>query len=80
MNIERPIGTRVEIAQETVARIADEWRKKYPEINILNYTTGQASSDNTFASLQDNGPHIVSMNIRLSDPGDRERKITEIAA
>ena len=80
VNIELPIGTRVEIAQETVARIADEWRKKYPEINILNYTTGQASSDNTFASLQDNGPHIVSMNIRLSDPGDRERKITEIAA
>ena len=80
VNIELPIGTRVEIAQETVARIADEWRKKYPEINILNYTTGQASSDNTFASLQDNGPHIVSMNIRLSDPGDRERKSTEIAA
>ena len=80
VNIELPIGTRVEIAQETVARIADEWRKKYPEINILNYTTGQASSDNTFASLQDNGPHIVSMNIRLSDPGDRERKITERAA
>lgn len=80
VNIELPIGTRVEIAQETVARIANEWRKKYPEINILNYTTGQASSDNTFASLQDNGPHIVSMNIRLSDPGDRERKITEIAA
>ena len=47
---------------------------------MLNYTTGQASSDNTFASLQDNGPHIVSMNIRLLDPGERDRSITEIAA
>ncbi len=28
----------------------------------------------------DNGPHIISMNIRLTDPGDRDRRITEIAA
>ncbi len=80
VKLELPIGTRVEIAQETTERLAREWREKYPEITVLNYTTGQASSDNTFASLSDNGSHIVSMNIRLSDPGDRDRKITEIAA
>ena len=80
VNLELPIGTRVEIAKETTARLSAEWREKYPEIKVLNYTTGQASSDNTYASLSDNGPHIISMNIRLSDPGDRERKITEIAA
>ncbi len=80
VNLELPIGTRVEIAKETTARLAKEWRNKYPEIKVLNYTTGQASSDNVFGSLSDNGSHIVSMNVRLSDPGDRERKITEIAA
>ena len=80
VNLELPIGTRVEIAKETTARLAKEWRDKYPEIKVLNYTTGQASSDNVFGSLSDNGSHIVSMNVRLSDPGDRERKITEIAA
>jgi len=80
VNLELPIGTRVEISQEVTQRLANEWRKKYPEIMVLNYTTGQASSDNTFASLRDNGSHIVSMNIRLTDPGDRDRKITEIAA
>ncbi len=79
VTLELPIGTRVEIAQETTHRLVDEWREKYPEIQVLNYTTGQASSDNTFASLSDNGPHIVSMNIRLVDPGDRDRNITEIA-
>ena len=79
VNLELPIGTRVEIAQEVTARLSKEWREKYPEIQVLNYTTGQASSDNTFASLSDNGSHIVSMNIRLVDPGDRDRKITEIA-
>lgn len=80
VSLELPIGTRVEIADETTSRLVAEWREKYPEIQIINYTTGTASSDNTFASLSDNGPHIVSMNIRLSDPGDRDRSITEIAA
>ena len=79
VNLELPIGTRVEIAREVTARLAKEWTDKYPEIMVLNYTTGQASSDNTFASLSDNGSHIVSMNIRLLDPGDRERSILEIA-
>lgn len=78
-NLELPIGTRVEIAKESTARLVKMWKEKYPEIEVLNYTTGTASSDNTFASLSDNGPHIVSMNIRLSDPGDREKSSTEIA-
>ncbi len=79
VSLELPIGTRVEIADEVTYRLAKEWREKYPEIKVLNYTTGQASSDNTYASLQNNGSHIVSMNITLVDPSDRERKITEIA-
>ena len=54
VNLELPIGTRVEIAQEVTARLSKEWREKYPEIKTLNYTTGTASSDNTFASLSDN--------------------------
>ncbi|MDE6541566.1 MAG: efflux RND transporter permease subunit [Muribaculaceae bacterium] len=80
VSLELPIGARVEIAQELTQKLVQEWREKYPEITVINYTTGSADSDNTFASLRDNGPHIISMNIRLSDPGDRERGITEIAA
>ncbi|MDE7025180.1 MAG: efflux RND transporter permease subunit, partial [Paramuribaculum sp.] len=57
VNLELPIGTRVEIAKDVTKRISDQWREKYPEIRTLNYTTGTASSDNTFASLRDNGPH-----------------------
>ena len=79
VSLELPIGTRVEIAQESTARLYKEWMEKYPEIQVLNYTVGQASTDNTFASMQDNGSHIVSMNIRLVDPGDRDRGIVEIA-
>ena len=79
VSLELPIGTRVEIADEVAGRIANEWAEKFPEIKVLNYTTGQASSDNTFASLQNNGSHIISMNISLHDLEDRERGIVEIA-
>ena len=80
VSLEMPIGTRVELTKESTKRLSDLWTEKYPEILTLNYTTGTASSDNTFASLSDNGPHIVSMNIRLTDPGERDRSVTEIAA
>ncbi len=79
VSLETPIGTREEITRETTLRLVEEWRKKYPEIEVINFTTGSASSDNTFASLRDNGSHIVSMNIRLSDPGERDRSSSEIA-
>lgn len=79
VNLELPIGSRVEEAEASMARLDSLWRKKYPEIMVQSYTVGPASSDNTYASLSDNGPHIISMNIRLSDPGDRTRRITEIA-
>ena len=79
VSLELPIGTRVEIAKESTAKLVELWQEKYPEIQVINYTTGTASSDNTFASLSDNGPHIISMNIRLTDPGDRDRSVTDIA-
>ncbi|MDE7426616.1 MAG: efflux RND transporter permease subunit [Muribaculaceae bacterium] len=79
VKLEMPIGTRAEVTKDVTGKLVEEWQKKYPEIQVINYTTGTASSDNVFGSLQDNGPHIVSMNIRLSNPGERQRSSTEIA-
>ncbi|MBE6309612.1 MAG: efflux RND transporter permease subunit [Bacteroidales bacterium] len=78
VTLELPIGTRTEISQELAEKISTEWREKYPEIKILNYSVGQASSDNTFASMQNNGSHIVSMNISLYPVAERKRGIVEI--
>ena len=80
VNLELPIGSRVEYAQEVTSSLDSLWRTKYPEIEVISYTVGPASSDNTYASLSDNGAHIISMNIRLSSPTERERNITDIAA
>ena len=80
VTLELPIGARVERAEEISHRLYKEWTEKYPEIEVMNFTVGQAGENNTFASLQDNGSHIISMNIRLCTPNKRERGIVEIAA
>ena len=45
---------------------------------VCNYTVGQADSDNTWASMQDNGSHIISFNISLVDPGDRDISLEQV--
>ena len=64
VQLELPIGTRKEIAQELSQKLTNQW--------LTKYTVGQADSDNTWASMQDNGSHIISFNISLVDPGDRD--------
>ena len=78
VTLEMPIGTRTEITQEVTERVYNEWRAKYPEIKVLNFSVGQASSNNTFASMQNNGSHIASMNISLIPVAERKRSVTEI--
>ena len=79
VQLELPIGSRVDLAKDVSERLYKEWTVKYPEIKVFNYRVGQASSDNTFASMQDNGSHIISMNITLVDADKRKRGIVEIA-
>lgn len=78
VKLQYPIGTRKELAQQLAQKLTEMWLKKYPEMIVCNYTVGQADTDNTFATMQDNGSHIMSFNIRLSDPEDRERTLEEI--
>jgi HAE1 family hydrophobic/amphiphilic exporter-1 len=79
VQLELPIGSRVDLAKDVSERLYKEWTEKYPEIKVFNYRVGQASSDNMFASMQDNGSHIISMNITLVDADKRKRGIVEIA-
>ena len=78
IDVELPVGTRQSITQEVAKRISDEFVSKYPEITVCNYSFGQASTDNTFANLSDNGTHILSFNIALVSIEERERGLTEI--
>lgn len=70
VQLELPIGTRKELAQEISEKLTNQWMTKYKEImKVCNYTVGQADSDNTWASMQDNGSHIISFISVWWDPG-----------
>jgi HAE1 family hydrophobic/amphiphilic exporter-1 len=77
--VELPIGTRTEITRATAENLYNLWREKYPEMVMINFSVGQASSKNVFGSMQNNGPHIINFNIRLSDLRERERSLFEIS-
>lgn len=80
ITLELPVGSRVEIAKDLTERIYKDWTKKYPEIDKFNYTVGQTSTDNIYASMQSNGSHIISMNITLKPIKERTKSLTEVAA
>ena len=64
VKIKLPIGTRQEITRDLALRIDKQFRTDYPEIIAIGMSEGTADTDNTFASMQENGTHYISMNIR----------------
>lgn len=79
ISAEMPIGTRQDITRDVARRISEEFKEKYPEIKVLNYSFGQADTDNTFANLSENGTYIMNYNISLISIEHRDRHMTEIA-
>jgi len=79
ISAEMPIGTRQDITRDVAYRISEEFKEKYPEIKVLNYSFGQADTDNTFANMSENGTYIMSFNISLVSIEERDRHMTEIA-
>ncbi|MCC8188919.1 MAG: efflux RND transporter permease subunit [Bacteroides sp.] len=78
ITLELPVGTRQEISLDLAQQVTEEFRQKYPEIKMINFSVGQADSDNIFANLSDNGTHIISYNIQLVNVKDRKRGMVEI--
>lgn len=72
--VELPVGTRMEITRNVCDRLYKEWKKKYPEIDMINYNVGQASSKNIFGSLfSKNSSNVGNFSIRLVNLTDRKR-------
>ena len=72
--IELPIGTRMEITKAVCQKLYTEWGKKYPEIDMVNYSVGQASSKNIYGSLfSKNSSNVGTFSIRLVNLKDRKR-------
>ena len=77
--IKLPAGTRQEITRDLALELTERIKAAYPnEITMVNVREGQADTDNIFASLQDNGTHLISMNISLVKKTERDLTLIEI--
>ncbi len=79
ISIELPVGTGEKVTGQLADELSTKYRSEIPEIRMLNYNYGMADEDNAFASMQNNGTHIISMNIDLGRKIDRNRSTQEIA-
>ncbi len=79
VSIELPVGTEQTVTGEFAKDFAARLRSEIPEIQVLQYRFGQASTDNVWGSMQSNGSYIISMNINLGSMEDRKRSSSEIA-
>ena len=77
--IELPIGTAQDVTREVAARIYAKILEDVPEVKVLSYRFGQADTDNAFASMQQNGTYLISMNINIGSMENRKRTLSELA-
>ena len=82
INIELPAGTGQEVTGAFAKNLAKDFMAM-PEVQICNFSFGQADSDNAFASMRSNGTHIISFNLNLGTKTERRkaglRKTSEVA-
>lgn len=78
VNVDLPVGTRVDETRNLALELDRRLRDEIPEINIISMSVGTADADNAFASMQDNGPNIAIMRVGLHRLADRERKQAEV--
>ena len=79
LQLELPAGTGQGITRNLAHELYGKFNEAIPEIINCSYALGQADTDNAFASMQNNGTHVVSYNINVGSMEDRERSTSEIA-
>ena len=77
--LELKIGTRVEMAESIAKELTTKWQKRYGDmLTVCNFRVGQADEDNAYASLSDNGSHIISFNMSFVPLTERSIGLEEI--
>ncbi|MCQ2115465.1 MAG: efflux RND transporter permease subunit [Bacteroidales bacterium] len=79
ISIQLPVGTEQSVTREFAAGVYDMIKENVPEIETLSYSFGQADSKNSYASMQNNGTHVISYNINIGSMENRKRSAGEIA-
>ena len=79
LQLELPAGTGQDITRSIAHELYGKFVAAVPELVNCSFALGQADTDNAFASMQNNGTHVVSYNINVGSMEDRVRSTAEIA-
>ena len=79
LQLELPAGTGQDITRALGFELYEKFKEQIPEIESCAFTFGQADTDNAFASMQNNGTHVLSYNVNIGSMENRERSQSEIA-
>ena len=79
IQLELPAGTGQSVTRTLAHEIHGKFVAAIPEIVNCSFALGQADTDNAFASMQNNGTHVVSYNINVGSMEDRVRSTADIA-
>ena len=79
LQLELPAGTGQSVTRALAHELHGKFVAAVPEIVNCSYALGQADTDNAFASMQNNGTHVVSFNINVGSMEDRARSTADIA-
>lgn len=79
VQLELPAGTGQDVTRVLAHEIHGKFVDAIPELVNCSYAFGQADTDNAFASMQNNGTHVLSYNINIGSMEDRDRSVAEIA-
>ncbi|MGL5938398.1 MAG: efflux RND transporter permease subunit [Phocaeicola sp.] len=79
VQLQLPIGARVERSQELAQELTTKWMTTYKDVmRVCNYTVGQADTENLYAAIIDNGSHIVTFNINFYSPDQRTISLAQV--
>ena len=79
IQLELPAGTGQSVTRSLAHEIHGKFVSAIPEIVNCSFALGQADTDNAFASMQNNGTHVVSYNLNVGSMEDRVRSTADIA-
>jgi HAE1 family hydrophobic/amphiphilic exporter-1 len=79
IQLELPAGTGQGVTRSLAHELHGKFVAAVPEIINCSFALGQADTDNAFASMQNNGTHVVSYNINVGSMEDRIRSTADIA-
>ena len=77
--IELQTGTRVEETIKTTRYLEKIIREKFPEVQVMAASSGSDDEGGLFSLFTTTGSNMINFMMRLSDVGDRDRSVWDIA-